>query len=256
MKRTIFLANRAPLSRLSLMVSSIAVAFVAFLGFAPAAQATEGEFEFTFGAGCNAETGVLDYWVTDIANNTPEATEFLITMNGETVESQLLNPGDTMPDVVRPFPLLGLVELFVVDPTGVEAPSQLRTAYYSVFHSCVDPVVTFEEHGGDEVTDPQCVDGEQFEIPAAPTRDGYTFTSWNSAADGTGTAYEVGSMHDCLGLITIHATWAAGELPLVELPATGTSQPKWPILLFIAAGSALLWISRRPRTATEITELH
>ena len=367
MKRTIFLANRAPLSRLSLMVSSIAVAFVAFLGFAPAAQATEGEFEFTFGAGCNAETGVLDYWVTDIANNTPEATEFLITMNGETVESQLLNPGDTMPDVVRPFPLLGLVELFVVDPTGVEAPSQLRTAYYSVFHSCVDPVVTFEEHGGDEVTDPQCVDGEQFEIPAAPIRSYiYSFTGWNSAADGTGTAYEVGSMHDCLGLITIHATWAeltvglvdpvtqvsvdldtecsavedgsatwtvsqftnnldvearfeilvdgsivravalwnggilpdftgdlasdetievrvildgntatlasatnscrvndlidpvdpvdpvgpaAEELSQVELPNTGTDQPKWPILLLIGVGSALMRISRRPKTS-------
>ena len=243
----------------------MAVLGVALVGMcASPAQAEGGNFEYTLDAGCNEETGVLDYMITDIANNTSEALEVLITLDlnqtdelpGETVVSQLLNPGDTMPDVIRPFPFGGLVELFTVDPTGVEAPTQLATAYYSIFHSCVDPVITFEEHGGDEVTDPQCVDGEQFEIPAAPTRDGYTFTSWNSAADGTGTAYEVGSMHDCLGLITIHATWAAGELPLVELPATGTSQPKWPILLFIAAGSALLWISRRPRTATEITELH
>ena len=194
-------------------------------------------------------------------SNTSEALEVLITLDlnqtdelpGETVVSQLLNPGDTMPDVIRPFPFGGLVELFTVDPTGVEEPFKLATSYYSIFYSCVDPVITFEEHGGTEVTDPQCVDGEQFEIPAAPTREGYTFTSWNSAADGTGTSYEVGSMHDCLGLITIHATWATEEL---ELPATGTDQPKWPILLLFGVGSALLLASRRPRTATEITELH
>ena len=42
----------------------------------------------------------------------------------------------------------------------------------------------------------------------------------------------------------------------VVLPATGTDQPKWPILLLIAVGSALLLASRRPRTAPEITELH
>ena len=34
----------------------------------------------------------------------------------------------------------------------------------------------------------------------------------------------------------------------VVLPATGTNQPKWPILLLIGVGSALLWISRRPKT--------
>ncbi len=235
----------------------LAVLGVALGGMcASPAQAEGGDFEYTFGAGCNEETGVLDYMITDIANNTSAAVEVVVILDGETVVTQLLNPGDTMPDVIRPFPFLGLVELWLVDPTGVEEDSQQHTAYYSVFHSCVDPVITFEEHGGDEVTDPQCVDGEQFEIPAAPTRDGYTFTSWNSAADGTGTAYEVGSMHDCLGLITIHATWAAEELPLGELPATGTDQPKWPILLLIAAGSSLLWISRRPRTAPEIIELH
>ena len=108
------------------------------------------------------------------------------------------------------------------------------------------------------MTDPQCVDGEQFEIPAAPTRDGYTFAGWNSAADGTGTAYEVGSMHDCLGLITIHATWAESEvapveveLPIeVELPNTGSESTltiRSAVALSIV-GLALMALSRRPRT--------
>lgn len=140
MKRTKFFANRAPLSRFSLMVSPIAMALVAFLGFAPAAQAAANDFEYTFGAGCNEETGVLDYMITDIANNTSAAVEVVVILDGETVVSQLLNPGDTMPDVIRPFPFLGLVELWLVDPTGVEEDLQQHTAYYSVFYSCVDPM--------------------------------------------------------------------------------------------------------------------
>ena len=304
---------------------------------------------------------------TDIVNNTSAAIEVLITMDGETVESQLLNPGDSMPDFIRPWPFLGFLEMFAVDPTGAEEPQRHIYGTYSNFYSCVDPVISFEEHGGTEVTDPQCVDGEQFEIPAAPIRSYiYSFTGWNSAADGTGTAYEVGSMHDCLGIITIHATWAeltvglvdpvtqvsvdldtecsaledgsatwtvsqftnnldvearfeilvdgsivravalwnggilpdftgdlasdetievrvildgntatlasatnscrvndlidpvdpvdpvgpaAEELSQVELPNTGTDQPKWPILLLIGVGSALMRISRRPKTS-------
>ncbi len=175
----------------------MAVLGVALVGMcASPAQAEGGNFEYTLDAGCNEETGVLDYMITDIANNTSEALEVLITLDlnqtdelpGETVVSQLLNPGDTMPDVIRPFPFGGLVELFTVDPTGVEEPTQLATAYYSIFHSCTD-----------------------------------TTTS---------------------------------EPESVVLPATGTNQPKWPILLLIGVGSALLLASRRPRTATEITELH
>ena len=37
----------------------------------------------------------------------------------------------------------------------------------------------------------------------------------------------------------------------VVLPATGTNQPKWPILLLIGVGSALLLISRRPKTSND-----
>ena len=106
MKRTIFLANRAPLSRLSLMVSSIAVALVAFLGFSPAAQAdwvSPHDFEYFYTAACGEESGVVEYMFTDIVNNTSAAIEVLITMDGETVESQLLNPGDSMPDFIRPW---------------------------------------------------------------------------------------------------------------------------------------------------------
>ena len=268
--------KRVPLNKLSLLASSVAMALVASLGFAPAAQAepnvtneawlSASDFEYTYGGRCGPESGVVEFMLTDIGNNSPHIIEVLITLDldptdelpGETVESQVLNPGESMPDVILPFPFLSVLEVFAADPAGVEANQLMHSAYYNEFHSCVDPVITFEEHGGTEVTDPQCVDGEQFEIPAAPTRDGYTFAGWNSAADGTGTAYEVGSMHDCLGLITIHATWAESEvapveveLPIeVELPNTGSESTltiRSAVALSIV-GLALLALSRRPRT--------
>jgi|GEM_PF-2199427 len=201
------------------------MALVAFLGFAPAAQAdfvSPHDFAYTYGAQCGLESGVVEYMFTDITNNTSAAIEFLVTMDGETVGSQVLNPGESMPDFIRPWPFQGFLEMFAVDPTGVKETQRHIYGSYSYFHSCVDPVITFEEHGGSEVTDPQCVDGEQFEIPVAPTRDDFTFIGWNSAADGTGTAYEVGSMHDCLGLITIHAVW--DELIFEDLDGT---PPAW-----------------------------
>ena len=143
MKRTVFVANRAPLSRLSLMVSSIAVALVAFLGFAPAAQAdwvSPHDFEYTYNVACGEESGVVEYMFTDITNNSPAAIEVLITMDGETVVSQLLNPGDSMPDFIRPWPFLGFLEMFAVDPTGAEEPQSHIYGSYSNFYSCVDPM--------------------------------------------------------------------------------------------------------------------
>ncbi|MCH1489782.1 MAG: InlB B-repeat-containing protein, partial [Ilumatobacteraceae bacterium] len=60
--------------------------------------------------------------------------------------------------------------------------------------------VVFEEQGGSEVGDLTCELGGSFTVPAAPTRDGYTFAGWNSAADGTGTSYVIGQDYDCADL--------------------------------------------------------
>jgi len=98
------------------------------------------------------------------------------------------------------------------------------------------PVVTFEEEGGTEVDDPVCTTGGSFTVPAAPTRDGYTFAGWNSAADGTGTAYTVGSTVDCADL-TIYAIWTQ---ELIELPATGQDETRIQLAVLVAALGAFL----------------
>ena len=95
--------------------------------------------------------------------------------------------------------------------------------------------VVFEEQGGSEVGDLTCEVGGSFTVSAAPTRDGYTFAGWNSAADGTGTAYAVGSTVDCADL-TIYAIWAQ---EVIELPATGQDETRVQLAVLVAALGAL-----------------
>lgn len=40
-----------------------------------------------------------------------------------------------------------------------------------------------------------------------PTRTGYTFTGWNTAADGTGTAYAAGATYSANADVTLYAQW-------------------------------------------------
>ena len=63
-------------------------------------------------------------------------------------------------------------------------------------------------------------EGEVFQIPnCAYTREGYTFAGWNTAADGTGTVYAVGSVYvfameegvPVSQTITLYAQWTANE---------------------------------------------
>ncbi|MBQ7645668.1 MAG: InlB B-repeat-containing protein, partial [Clostridia bacterium] len=41
-----------------------------------------------------------------------------------------------------------------------------------------------------------------------PTRSGYTFTGWNTAADGNGTSYASGGTYSANALVTLYAQWA------------------------------------------------
>ena len=53
------------------------------------------------------------------------------------------------------------------------------------------------------------------------SREGYVFTGWNTKADGSGTAYEVGSSLDSVkDRITLYAQWEPAEdasLPLTDI---------------------------------------
>ena len=61
----------------------------------------------------------------------------------------------------------------------------------------------------------------------APTRDGYTFVKWNTAADGSGTDYAGGATYTLPnnGTATLYAQWQINTVTLTYDPQGGTGQP-------------------------------
>ena len=107
-------------------------------------------------------------------------------------------------------------------------------------------------------------------VPATePTRDGYQFVSWNTASDGSGTAYDPGDSFT-LGLSedveTLYAQWTDQVLTIVvpetsvpettdvptpsdvTLPATGSSGGSMNPVLFVLGLGGLLMLFGRRRT--------
>lgn len=78
--------------------------------------------------------------------------------------------------------------------------------------------VTYDGNGAESGTVP--TDSNTYSSGASVTvldntgslaKDGYTFAGWNTAADGTGTAYAAGDTMTISADITLYAQWTAAE---------------------------------------------
>jgi uncharacterized repeat protein (TIGR02543 family) len=49
---------------------------------------------------------------------------------------------------------------------------------------------------------------------STPTRTGYTFTGWNTAANGSGTSYAAGGTYTANSAVTLYAQWVKSAVPL------------------------------------------
>ncbi|RKS85704.1 LPXTG-motif cell wall-anchored protein/uncharacterized repeat protein (TIGR02543 family), partial [Microbacterium sp. AG790] len=103
-------------------------------------------------------------------------------------------------------------------PEAAQFPFSSSVTLYAQWSA--EHTVTFDPNGGTGIMSPQTgstpgqLNGNAF------TRDGYTFTGWNTKADGTGAAYEAGAVYSFGDDVTLFAQWKAnGILPV--LPATG-----------------------------------
>ncbi len=77
--------------------------------------------------------------------------------------------------------------------------------------------VTFDSNGGEVEASPTTKTASYSSslgsLPAAPTRTGYTFTGWNTAADGSGTAFDATTV--VTGSINVFAQWTINSYTVI-----------------------------------------
>ena len=76
--------------------------------------------------------------------------------------------------------------------------------------------ITYDANGGEDAPDPQvvCKTATSPLSATQPTRSGYTFSKWNTKADGTGTNYPAGSNIEVTEDTTLYAVWSTNEYPV------------------------------------------
>ncbi len=223
------------------------------------AGATSGYSTITY----DAQGGAPDPFPTDcpigtltpITNDTPELPKYLFSYWNTAADGSgtILNPGDWV---------------------DCSAGDQTLYAQYSP----ETKNVAYDYNGASDLSVSYvCFSGGTFEVDSdIPDYEGYNFVGWQDFT--TGAMYDPGDVVPCddfsflaiwetastttavpaTTVVTTTTTTAPApeenidttttEPESVVLPTTGTKQSKWPILLLIASGSALSWISRRPRT--------
>ena len=87
--------------------------------------------------------------------------------------------------------------------------------------------VTYNSQGGSNVTDGDATTttgGAIAALPTDPTRTGYTFNGWYTAASG-GTELTAGAAHNQTSDFTLYAQWQINTVTLAYDPQGGTGQP-------------------------------
>ena len=83
-------------------------------------------------------------------------------------------------------------------------------------------VVNYDANGGSGAPDEQLKDGGSSLTLSStvPTREGYTFAGWNTAADGSGTEYDAGTEYTTEDDATLYAQWTEKKTKILDESAT------------------------------------
>lgn len=87
----------------------------------------------------------------------------------------------------------------------------------------IPAILSFNSQGGTAVANIETAAGASVTLPAAPEYTGYSFTGWNTAADGSGTMYSVASSFVMPAVdTTLYAQWAVNQFTLTFDSAGGS----------------------------------
>ncbi|MEQ9086404.1 MAG: InlB B-repeat-containing protein [Pontimonas sp.] len=114
-----------------------------------------------------------------------------------------------------------------VAPNGkyVYAPTGAAEGRVRVLSTGIN-VVSFDANGGVGAMSTQGNDSAAALRVNSMTRAGYTFSGWNSAADGTGTSYADSATYDFSADLTLYAQWTA--IPAAPSSAAGSAASATP----------------------------
>lgn len=179
-----------------------------------------------------------------------DATVTRITAGGESV---IYGTTEDWPFAIT---IDSLGNIYVTNSNGSDSVTKLSRPTPTILTSSIS--VIFDTRGGSIIPNGVTINGGSVTDPGSPTRDGFTFTGWNTAANGTGTAITFPYHHTNSSDFTLYAQWRANStvasttvppttvvtpLTPTELPSTGNNITLWPLLL-IAAGFILTTLRR------------
>ncbi len=166
-----------------------------------------------FGEECNETHDVINDNFGGIIIKNPNNSNLHIYLGNDTTE-----------DYVSTFQILGTERLrFTSDVAGTytftvdlykdfgDTYWKTRTVELTFYNT-----VTFDKNGGTAEADPKTknvstLGGNVGTLPTAPTKSGYTFAGWNTAANGSGTTFDAATA--VTKDITVYAKWTAASSP-------------------------------------------
>ena len=166
-------------------------------------EETDDDIVITYYA--NGGTGTMD------AQTVKKGTEVTISANTFTREGYTFTGWNTVADGTG-------------DPYGDEAPINPPSdiTLYAQWKPIVY-TVTYNANGGTGAMEVQSGTVEGIELSANTfTREGYTFTGWNTAADGTGTPYADKAKVALAENITLYAQWEIKTYNITWVDGNGT----------------------------------
>ncbi len=107
---------------------------------------------------------------------------------------------------------------------GASFPFALATTLYAQWTVAPSFTVTFNGNGSTNGTMANETNNSSTALTAnSYLRNGYTFTGWNTAANGTGTAYADGATYPFTASATLYAQWSAAPMVTVTFNGNGST---------------------------------
>jgi len=139
------------------------------------------------------------------------------------------------------------VGFIITSATGVNPNSVIDQSTVNLNGVASTSTVTFDANGGSGTTAAQTASSPTALTTNGFTRAGYTFAGWNTAADGSGTAYADGVSYAFTSSATLYAQWTATLANTGINSATGISLLAGGMSLALV-GAEMFLIARRKRS--------